>query len=271
MESVPSPGTNQWSGGAERRDNRRMPSPPGLPPDHGIQPPAVPGQLQYWPLAGLRLRTRGRSGQLELRLPDAADLAALATLAEAGLHDPHVQPFSVPWTDVEPAERAQSVLQFHWACLASFRPEKWDLNLAVVRDGTVVGTQAVGAKDFAILREVGTGSWLGRPYQGQGIGTAMRAAALTLAFDGLGAEFALSAAFTDNPASLAVSGKLGYRDDGMKRQVIRGRPAELRRLRLGRADWLARRADSEARFGEVMIEGLSPCLPLFGLPAPLTP
>jgi RimJ/RimL family protein N-acetyltransferase len=222
----------------------------------------------YWPLAGLRLRIRGRFGQLELRLPDAADLAALATLAEAGLHDPEVQPFSVPWTDVEPAARAQSVLQFHWACLGSWKPEKWDLNLAVVRDGTVVGTQGIGGKDFAILREVGTGSWLGRPYQGQGIGTAMRAAVLALAFDGLSAEFALSAAFTDNPASLAVSRKLGYRDDGMQRQVIRGRPAELRRLRLDRAAWLARRDDSAAPFGEVTIQGLPPSLPLFGLPPP---
>src|ERR1022692_746395 len=113
--------------------------------------------------------------------------------------------------------------------------------------------------------------WLLR-YQGQGIGTAMRAAALTLAFDGLGAEFALSAAFTDNPASLAVSRKLGYRDDGMKRQVIRGRPAELRRLRLDRAAWARR--DSGTGHGEVMIEGLDPCLPLFGLaraPRHLTP
>jgi len=224
-----------------------MPSPPGLLPDYGNQPPAAPVPPGYWPLAGLRLRTRGRSGQLELRLPDAADLAALAALAEAGLHDPDVQPFSVPWTDVEPAARARSVLQFHWACLGSWTPEKWDLNLAVVRDGTVVGSQGVGGEDFAILREVGTGSWLGRQYQGQGIGMAMRAAALALAFDGLGAEFALSAAFTDNPASLAVSRALGYRDDGMKRQVIRGRPAELRRLRLDRAAWLARREDSDGR------------------------
>ena len=242
-----------------------MPSPPGLLPDHGNQPSEPPEPPGYWPLAGLRLRTRGGSGELELRPPDTADLTALATLAEAGVHDPDVQPFSVPWTDVEPGARARSVLQFHWTCLGSWTPEKWDLNLVVVRDGTVVGTQGVGGTDFAILREVGTGSWLGRQYQGQGIGTAMRAAALTLAFDGLGAEFALSAAFTDNPASLAVSRKLGYREDGMRRQVIRGRPAELRRLRLDRAAWQARREDSAAGYGGVVIEGLEPCLPMFGL------
>jgi RimJ/RimL family protein N-acetyltransferase len=232
------------------------------PPDHAGPPPGVAG---YWPLAGLRLRTRCRTGPLELRLPDAADLAALAALAEAGVHDPAVQPFSVPWTDVEPGARARSVLQFHWACLGSWSPAKWDLNLVVVRDGTVVGTQGISGTDFAIIREIGTGSWLGRPYQGQGIGLAMRAAALTLTFDGLGAEFATSDAFTDNAASLAVSRRLGYHDDGMKRQVIRGRPAELRRLRLDRAAWLAGRADSRSGNDEVVIEGLEPCLPLFGL------
>jgi len=85
--------------------------------------------------------------------------------------------------------------------------------------------------------------------------------------DGLGAEFALSAAFTDNPASLAVSRKLGYREDGIRRQVIRGRPAELRRLRLDRGAWQARREDSVAGHGQMVIEGLEPCLPMFGLTA----
>src|SRR6266567_5487939 len=85
-----------------------------------------------------------------------------------------------------------------------------------------------------------------------------------LAFDGLSADFAISAAFTDNAASLAVSRKLGYRDDGMKRQVIRGRPAELRRLRLDRAAWLALR-DARSGDDEVVIDGLEPCLPMFGL------
>ena len=74
----------------------------------------------YWPIAGLRIGLRLADGPgqgwLELRLPDGADLAALAALAEAGVHDPAVQPFSVAWTDAEPAARARSVLQ----CLPLF-------------------------------------------------------------------------------------------------------------------------------------------------------
>jgi len=88
---------------------------------------------------------------------------------------------------------------------------------------------------------------------------------LALAFDGLGAEFALSDAFTDNAASLGVSRRLGYADDGMTRHAIRGRPAEQRRLRLDRESWRATREALRTSLGEVTSEGLEPCLPLFGL------
>jgi RimJ/RimL family protein N-acetyltransferase len=209
----------------------------------------------WWPLTGLRLRTP----RLELRLPSAADLEALAALAATGVHDPAVQPFAFPWTDAPPAERARSTMQYHWSQWAAWKPEKWALELAVVRDGTVVGTQGVGAEHFAVLREVDTGSWLGRAYHRQGIGTEMRAAVLQLAFDGLGAQYALSSAFTDNPASLGVSRKLGYAPDGIARHVSRGRPATTQRLRLDRETWAGRRAVP------VSIEGLEPCLPMFGL------
>jgi RimJ/RimL family protein N-acetyltransferase len=65
--------------------------------------------------------------------------------------------------------------------------------------------QGLGGRDFAVLREVHTGSWLGRRYQGHGIGTQMRAAVLHLAFEGLGAQHAAFGAFEHNAASLGVS------------------------------------------------------------------
>ena len=64
-----------------------------------------------WPMAGLRLRTPA----LELRWPSLGDLDALADLAAVGVHDPDVQPFTVPWTDVPPDERARSTMQYHWS------------------------------------------------------------------------------------------------------------------------------------------------------------
>lgn len=60
------------------------------------------------------------------------------------------------------------------------------------------------AKDFAVTRQAANGSWLGPAHQGQGFGTEMQAAVLHLAFAGLGAAYAVSAAMTDNLGSLGV-------------------------------------------------------------------
>jgi RimJ/RimL family protein N-acetyltransferase len=210
---------------------------------------------QWWPLFQLRLQTP----RLELRLPSESDLDALASLAASGVHDPAAQPFAVPWTDLPPLERARSVLRYHWSQRAAWKPENWTLDFAVVRDGKVVGSQGMSAHDFAVLREVSTGSWLGRDHHGVGSGTEMRAAVLHLAFAGLGAQYATSGAFADNLASLRVSRKLGYAADGVGRQVSRGQPATTVRLRLDRPTWESTHAVP------VTITGLEPCLPMFGL------
>ena len=153
------------------------------------------------------------------------------------------------------------MLQHHWSRRAAWKPDLWALGLAVVRDGTVVGTQDISAHDFAILREVSTGSWLGLEYHGEGIGTEMRAAVLHLAFAGLGAEYAISGAFSDNLSSHGVSRKLGYAANGAERHVRRGRPATVQRFRLDRQAWEATHSVP------VTITGLEPCLQMFGLPA----
>jgi RimJ/RimL family protein N-acetyltransferase len=209
----------------------------------------------HWPLFGLRLRTP----RLELRLPDLADLSALADVAAAGIHDETAMPFVTPWTEAEPEQRARNVIQWHWHQLARWAPDDWSLQLVTVADGVVIGTQDVGARKFATLREVGTGSWLGLDHHGKGYGTEMRAAILHLAFEGLGAAYATSEAFADNEASYAVSRKLGYVDNGVERHVVRGRPVVGRRVRLDRAGWAA------ARSVPVTIEGLKKCRPMFGI------
>lgn len=209
----------------------------------------------HWPLTGLRLRT----SRLELRWPTLRDLDELAELAAGGVHDPGVQPFKVAWTDASPSDRARSTLQFHWAKWAAWHPSDWSLNLVAAVDGVIAGTQGMNGQDFGVTREVTTGSWLGLGHQGRGIGSEMRAAVLHLAFEGLGAEDARSSAHEDNAASLAVSRKLGYAEDGIERYVVRGRAVRGIRLRLDRAAWQAHRC--------VLVElsGLEPCLPWFGL------
>jgi RimJ/RimL family protein N-acetyltransferase len=202
------------------------------------------------PLAGLRLRTR----RLELRLPDDAALEQLYEVAAAGIHPPEEMPFGVAWTD--DLNRATFV-DYHQHLRESWRPDAWKIDLGVWADGELVGVQGIGADDFAAKRTIGTGSWLGAAHQGSGIGTEMRAAVLELAFTHLGAEAVTSGAFDANPASRRVSEKLGYRVVGRETLSPRGTPQPHVLLRLERADWRGPPVPVE-------IEGVGPCLALFG-------
>jgi RimJ/RimL family protein N-acetyltransferase/predicted GNAT family acetyltransferase len=187
------------------------------------------------PLAALRLRTP----RLELRLATVAELRELARVAaDEGVLEGELMPFEVAWTDAagEPGF-VDEFLAFHQAALQQSRPDKWRLELVAFLDSRPIGVQGVGAERFAATREVHTGSWLGRPYQRRGLGTEMRNAVLSLAFDRLAARVAWSGAHPDNRASLGVSGKLGYRAAGTKTAHPRGEPVEHRLLRLDRKDF----------------------------------
>lgn len=210
--------------------------------------------IDHWPLLGLKLTT----ARLELRLPTDDELAALADLAAGGVHKPGEAPFLTPWTDLPPPQRARAVIQGHWSGRADWEPDGWSLGLAVFEDQKPLGVQSMRAQDFKVLREVASSSWLGLAHHGRGIGTEMRAAMLHLAFAGLGATDATTASFVDNYAPLAVSRKLGYEPDGIMRDSLHGKAVVSQRLRLTRQRW-----EATDRI-EVTIDGLEPCLELFG-------
>ncbi|NRQ36181.1 GNAT family N-acetyltransferase [Nonomuraea sp. NN258] len=209
--------------------------------------------MRNWPFFDLSVTTP----RLELRLPSLDDLDELADRAAEGIHDAGSMPFAFPWSDTGPAERGRSTLQFHFRTWGELSPAAWNLAFVAVFEGEVVGTQGVQATDFPVTREVLTGSWLGRRFQGRGIGTEMRRAALQFAFAGLGATDAVTSAFEDNHASLSVTAKLGYRDDGTAVHNRQGTRTMLRRFRLTSDDW----ADQP----DVEIHNLAPCLPILGL------
>ena len=120
-------------------------------------------------------------------------------------------PFAMPWTTVDPERLPANMFRYFSVVRAQFMPEKFDL-LFVVRIGwQLAGIQALHTTNFGVTRTGETGSWLGRSYQRRGIGTRMRRAVCAFAFDHLGAVEVTSGAFVDNPASLAVSTKVGYR------------------------------------------------------------
>ncbi|HEX4705081.1 MAG TPA: GNAT family N-acetyltransferase [Pseudonocardiaceae bacterium] len=179
-----------------------------------------------WPLWRLALRTP----RLELRPDDDQGVLDLLAEARRGIHPPEEMPFGLPWTDAPPEEMVRNGIQFHWHQRATCTPEDWKINFLIRLDGQVIGSQGLHATNFAVTREVSTGSWIGKRYQGHGIGTEMRAAVLMLAFDHLGARTARSSAFTDNVRSHGVSRRLGYQPDGTFVQVRRGHPATQIRL-----------------------------------------
>ncbi|MGO4689244.1 GNAT family N-acetyltransferase [Glaciibacter sp. 2TAF33] len=209
----------------------------------------------YWPLLNLRLTT----ARLVLRFPNEDELATVASVAATGVHQPGERPYLMPWTDGTPQQRAAHVVQQHWSRRGDWTPNAWALELCLFHEHQPVGMVALRGRDFSVLREVKTESWLGVDYHRRGLGTEARAALLHLAFEKLHARSAVTEVFQDNAGSQGVSRRLGYRHDGISRDVRDGQALISDRFRLDRDDWfLADRMD-------VDVEGIEACLPHFGL------
>ncbi|MER5207825.1 GNAT family N-acetyltransferase [Streptomyces sp. NPDC002825] len=211
----------------------------------------------HWPLMALRVR----SPRLELRLPSEEELAEVADVAARGVTSPGARTTPMPWTELPPAERARHVIQLHWSRLGRWTPQDWALNLVAFHEGRPIGIQDVRAVDFGVRREIVSGSWLGLDHHGKGLGTEMRIAMLYLAFAELGTVSATSLSFADNHASATVSRKLGYRPDGITRDVLHGEVVESLRFRLSREDWTAQ------DHPPVTVTGLKGGEELFGIEA----
>ncbi len=188
---------------------------------------------EAWPLFGIRVVTP----RIELRYVDEELGIELADLAVRGVHDPAFMPFEIPWTDAAPEMLRTNTLKYYWQCRANTEPNNWNLPFAVIADGAIVGATGLEAKNFPILRQVETGSWLGREYQGRGLGRELREATLHLGFAGLGATLAITGAFDDNAPSLAVTRGLGYSSNGLKRSVRRGKQATGLMFSLSAEEW----------------------------------
>ena len=167
----------------------------------------------YTRLPGPLTRLRLRTPRLELRLPTRAEARRLFEVAEAGIHDPGVMPFEVPWTDS--LDEADFVAHVTASTADSIR-------FTAFLDGVPIGVQALDLGPGA----ASTGSWLGAAYQARGLGTEMRAAVLTYAFEVRNVAVARSGAIAGNPQSLGVSRKLGYEVVGTHVVSPRGEPLE---------------------------------------------
>ncbi|MFJ6156451.1 GNAT family N-acetyltransferase [Pseudarthrobacter sp. NPDC092184] len=191
-----------------------------------------------WPLFGLTLATP----RLELRPIQDHELPAAVQAASSGIHEPGRNPFSTPWTEAPLEELGPRMAQWHWRCRAECTAESWTLLLGIWHENELIGCQDIGAKDFATLKTVSTGSWLKQSVQGRGFGKEMRAAVVLYAFDWLSAEAAESEAADWNQASLGVSRSLGYELNGITRKAWGTRIETVQHVRLTpdsfkRPDW----------------------------------
>jgi RimJ/RimL family protein N-acetyltransferase len=209
---------------------------------------------RYWPMFNLRLTTP----DLHLKHLTEADLASLAAiLPDDAEQDPSST--SYPGLDRD-RNRGVVVHQDYWRARGNWRPESWALSFGVFRDGEIVGYQGLEGDDFVRLRTVDSSSFLTGAARGHGLGKQMRAAVLALAFGPLGARFAITSAWTDNYASLAVSRALGYVDNGVTAHMRGETVGEMAHMRLTGERWL------ESGFGDrVVVEGFDECAAFFGL------
>ena len=207
-----------------------------------------------WPLFGLTLRTE----RLELRIPTDDELVGMVAAIRRGIVGDEPYPMTVGWVNEPEPQRSWNALAFHWRCRAAITPDDFNLVFGVFLDGTAIGTQDIGASDFRTLRGVGTGSWIAKPWQGNGYAREMRAAVLALGFECLGATHATSSARETTRRSIRVSTGLGYRENGRLPVRFGDEVAEDVRFRLDRRDW-------EAIPDRPLVEitGWDACAPMF--------
>jgi RimJ/RimL family protein N-acetyltransferase len=210
----------------------------------------------YWPLFDLVVRTP----RLTIRYLDDECGVALAALAGRGIHDPGYMPFAMPWSDAQSPDLERDALRFYWRCRAETVPDKWSLQFATFEGDVLVGSTNLLASGFPVKRTFETGSWLGREYQGQGIGTEMRIATLHIGFVALDAVAATTGAFFDNAPSLGVTRKLGYEPNGVDLHERRGEAAEIRRFRMTRSQFF-----EHVHCDDVEIDGDEPVRELLGV------
>jgi RimJ/RimL family protein N-acetyltransferase len=210
-----------------------------------------------WPFFDLRIT----SGEILLRGVSDADLEPLLAALPADLElDPRMETFA-GLSGVRDRERR--FVAGLWRHRGQWSPTSWCLDLVVEHDGAVVGIQSLEGDDFPALRTVDSASWLTPGVRGQGVGTAMRAGILGLAFEHLGAELAVTSAEHTNAASLGVSRRLGYADTGVGRVHGASGAVDLQYLRLTREAWI------EAGH-TIEVTGVEACLPWFGITPPVS-
>ena len=155
--------------------------------------------------------------------------------------------------------------EHHWGdsvSVITWTPDRWQLSFVVQRNGRIIGVQTLEAADFKVSRTVDSSSHLIASHRGLGFGKQLRRAILALAFGPLTARRAITSAWHDNHASLAVSRAVGYQITGQTDEPADSRPGTntMVHLELTQAQW-----EQSGQSAEIHIEGFAGCTPYFGL------
>ena len=132
---------------------------------------------------------------------------------------------------------------------------------AVLEGDKVVGSTSIGADGFPVVRTFETGSWLGRRFQGRGLGTEMRVATLHLGFLGLDALEARHRRLPGQPGVARRDAQAGVRAERRRRCTTGvGSRAHIDRFRMTRQHFL-----DHVRRDDVEIDGDAAVRELLGI------
>ena len=151
--------------------------------------------------------------RLRLQALTGAQSRGLAERACGNVLTPADAAFQRTWMSLPAGEFKARFMIDQEQALAERSPASWRLSFGVFPAGCdePVGVQDLLADAFPERRTVSTGSWLVAGWQGRGLGSHMRAAVLTFAFEHLRAAAALTSAHERNTRSRRVTERLGYR------------------------------------------------------------
>lgn len=211
--------------------------------------------ITAWPFDELTLT----GAELLLRPVRDAELAQFITIFPDDFDlDPRFPPLTgMPAQQDRERRFAQSV----WRHRGCWSIDEWALDFGVWRNGEPIGIQTLEGTRFSTYRTVDTASWIAKPFRGKGFGIQARTAVLAFAFEHLGAHQAITSAVVTNHASLGVSRRIGYRDNGVRPHDAGDGIVDLQHLRLSRDDWAA--SDSRISFA---VNGFDDCRPYFEHP-----
>lgn len=206
-----------------------------------------------WPFDELTLSGQ----QLMLRPVRDVDIdAVVAAFPDDFDLDPRYPPVAGVAANLDRARRLKQSIWRHRGC---WSVDDWALDFGVWRGGKPIGIQTLEGTNFPTDRTVDTASWIAKPLRGKGFGRQAREAVLAFAFGQLDAQRAITSALTTNDASLGVSRRLGYRDNGITPHDTGPGIVDLQHLVMDRTDWVT--DDREA----FVVNGFDTCRPFFGL------